>query len=358
MSVKSPLLRKAGQVAKYLISAGLGIGLLWYLFQKVDTDGFIDRVADLNYSWIVLSIVLSLLSHWARAYRWNLMLEPQGFRLKSYRSFLAVMSGYLGNLAVPRMGELFRCMVLKRTDDVPVTNSFGAVVAERVLDLLILIAIIGSVLLLEQDKIQTFITGYISENVSGVISSIPGYLPGVVAFSSALLVLAFFLFRRKIRKTSLYIKVRSLLSGVIEGFVSIRKVKKPLHFWGSTFIIWLMYYLMSYVIVFTMPETSSLPAIAGLSILMMGGLGMAAPVQGGFGTYHLMVSAILVIYGIGKSDGLFFATVLHTSQTVAVILFGGISALTALFVKRRSAQTPHNDEDIHLRENLQPQPSS
>jgi hypothetical protein len=249
-------------------------------------------------------------------------------------------------------------MVLKRTDDVPVNNSFGAVVAERVLDLLILITLIGSVLLLEKEKIQDFVTDYFTGNLSELVNGIPGYLPWAVTAMLVSLFFIFLLLRKKLRKTALYIKLRAFIKGVIEGFLSIRKVKKPVHFWVSTFIIWLMYYLMSYVIVFTMPETSNLPALAGLSILMMGGLGMAAPVQGGFGTYHLMVSAVLVIYGIGESDGLFFATVLHSSQTLAVIVFGGLSALTAMFIRKRSAKTAKENEDKHFREDLQPQPSS
>lgn len=336
----------------------MGIGLLYYLFQIIDTEGFAERIGGLNYSWIFLSIALSLISHWARAYRWNLMLESQGYSLRTPRSFLAVMSGYFANLLVPRMGEVFRCMVLKRTDDVPVNNSFGAVVAERVLDLIILITLIGTVLLLEKQKIQNFVTDYFTGNFSEFIEGIPGYLPWAVVAGLAIIWGLFFAYRKKLRKSGLYMKARDFINGGIEGFMSIRKVRKPLHFWVSTVVIWFMYYLMSYVIVFTMPETSNLPAIAGLSILMMGGIGMAAPVQGGFGTYHLMVSAVLVIYGIGESDGLFFATVLHSSQTLAVIVFGGLSALTALFIPKRSAKTSLTDEDKHRRKDLQPQPTS
>lgn len=358
MSAKHPIIKKVAQIGKYLLSAGMGIGLLYYLFQIIDTEGFAERIGGLNYSWVFLSIALSLISHWARAYRWNLMLNPQGYDLHTTRSFLAVMSGYFANLLVPRMGEVFRCMVLKRTDDVPVNNSFGAVVAERVLDLLILLTLIGSVLLLEKEKIQDFVTDYFTGNFAEFIEGIPGYLPWAIAAVLVSLVVLFFLLKKKLRKTKLYVKLRGFIQGVIDGFLSIRKVRKPVHFWVSTFIIWFMYYLMSYVIVFTMPETSNLPAMAGLSILMMGGLGMAAPVQGGFGTYHLMVSAVLVIYGIGESDGLFFATVLHSSQTLAVIVFGGLSALIAMFIKKRSAHTAKENEDKHLRKDLQPQPSS
>ena len=62
---------------------------------------------------------------------------------------------------------------------------------------------------------------------------------------------------------------------------------------------------------------------------------MSAPVQGGFGTYHILVGSILLTYGIAEKDGFFFATLVHTSQTLSVMIFGGISLLLTLPTKKK-----------------------
>ena len=116
--------------------------------------------------------------------------------------------------------------------------------------------------------------------------------------------------------------------------MSIRKVEKKFAFLVSTLLIWVLYYLMSYIIIFSFEATSNLDFFAGLSILMAGGLGMAAPVQGGIGTYHAFVSGILLLYGINKADGVLFATLLHTSQFISLTIFGGISFIISIFLNK------------------------
>jgi uncharacterized membrane protein YbhN (UPF0104 family) len=88
-----------------------------------------------------------------------------------------------------------------------------------------------------------------------------------------------------------------------------------------------MYYLMTYVTFFAFGPTTNLDWQAGLSLLVMGGLAMSAPVQGGLGAYHYLVSALLIYYGITENDGLAFAFLLHTSQTLLIISLGLISLI-------------------------------
>ena len=162
----------------------------------------------------------------------------------------------------------------------------------------------------------------------------------------ALILIGFYLFRRNkdsIRSSNLYKKFRPVVYDLISGLKSIRNVKEKWAFFISTALIWILYYLMSYVIVFSFPETSGLDFFAGLSILMAGGLGMAAPVQGGIGTYHAFVGGVLMLYGISKEDGVLFATLLHSSQFVSLIVFGGISFIISLFLhKNPNGNKPEN----------------
>jgi hypothetical protein len=91
-----------------------------------------------------------------------------------------------------------------------------------------------------------------------------------------------------------------------------------------------LYYLSVYVALFAFPFTSGLGSGAALFLLIAGGLGMSAPVQGGIGAYHLLVSQGLVLYGLSREDGLTFATLLHSLQLILVITMG-IASLLLLF---------------------------
>lgn len=101
---------------------------------------------------------------------------------------------------------------------------------------------------------------------------------------------------------------------------------------------------MAYVVIFALPPTENLSLMAGLTILVMGGLGMAAPVQGGIGTYHALVSSVLVLYGIKETDGVLFATILHTTQTIAVLVVGGCCILALSFNKRAVLTNIHHKD--------------
>ena len=99
--------------------------------------------------------------------------------------------------------------------------------------------------------------------------------------------------------------------------------------------MWTLYYLLTYVVVFSIEETSSLSMIQALTVLVTGSIGMATPVQGGIGAFHALVSSVLILYGVAFEDGILFATVLHSSQVAAIIFFGSASVLVTLFLQRR-----------------------
>jgi uncharacterized protein (TIRG00374 family) len=296
------------------------------------------RFTKVNYSWVLLSVFLSLISHVLRAYRWNLLLGPVGYNaLSTYRTFKAVMIGYLTNLIAPRLGEITRCGVLKRTDDVKMSASIGTVVAERIFDFLGLLSLILFALVIEFDRLSTFFMSFINDKI-GAIHITPANLGFILLFGFILVggLIILWWFRERIKRKPFYYKLRSFIREMINGFTSVLRLKKRRGFWLSTIFIWVLYYVMAYVLFFSVGSTSHLGLTAGLSVLIMGGLGMSAPVQGGFGTYHIFVGSILLTYGIAEKDGFFFATLVHTSQTLSVMIFGGISLLLTLPSKKNN----------------------
>lgn len=330
-------------LVKYTLSLLLAGGLLWYVYRDIDLASMVDRLRFIDYRWYIASVFVSLLSHLTRAYRWNILLEPFGFKLSSFRTFLAVMVGYFANLLIPRMGEITRCGVLKKIDDVPVTTSLGTVVTERLVDALSLFSLITLTLILEFDRLSPVFFGFFRDTFSGYELSSHFITFGTIALAGVVL-LAVYMFKRfdlkhKIRKISFYQKVVTLFSELVAGIFSIRRIRRKAGFIISTVLIWVLYYLMSYVVFFSMEQTSGLGFMAGLSILIMGGIGMSAPVQGGIGTFHILVSSTLFLYGVSEEDGILFATVLHTSQVLMVILTGSICFVISLFISKKDSKT-------------------
>ena len=143
--------------------------LLWYVFRDIDATTLFNKLAEVRYGWVVAAGLLLLFTYGVRAYRWNILLHPLGYRhLTVFRTFVAVAIGYFANLLVPRMGEVSRCGVLKRLEDVPVTTSLGTVVAERIIDLLSLLTITLLLFVAEFDRLSRFITSFASDKMSGI----------------------------------------------------------------------------------------------------------------------------------------------------------------------------------------------
>lgn len=318
---------------KVLVSLGLALFLFWYLYK----DGFSDtlqRLKEVKYQWVVLSMGFGIISHFLRAYRWKLLLEPTGHYPSLPRTLIALLVGYLVNLAVPRLGEVTRCLVLKKTNQIPVTSSLGTVVSERVLDVLSLLIITGITFLIEFEKLNELFSGLFADKLSGVYSNMEQNIWYLIVFVILIIGLWYFI-KNKIKKSSWWQKLKTFLKQLWLGFISITRLKKPGAFWLSTIGIWLMYYLMSFVVFYSMEPTAHLGWRAGLALLVMGGLAYSAPVQGGIGAYHLLVSGLLVYYGVTREEGLSFAFLLHSSQMVLIILAGLASSIIVLILGKK-----------------------
>jgi len=332
-------LRKSIQsFLKYSISLAVAILLFWYLYKDLDFSEMLARFKQVDLKWVYLSIALSFLSHFVRAYRWNLLLEPLGYNLKSGRTFLAVMVGYLANFIVPRMGEISRCGILQKTDNVPISTGIGSVVTERIIDVLCLLTVVLITLSLEFDKLSEFFLSLISQKTEGLSPS--NTIWYALIFVLLVIAISYFLIKRnseRLKQNAFFNKVAAFLRQLVEGVLSIRKLKKGPQFLASTIFMWVLYYLMTYVVVFGLEETSGLSITAGFTMLVLGGIGMATPVQGGIGAFHYLMSAGLLLYGIPEDDGIFFALLLHTTNSVAIMVLGLISFFISMVIPKRKS---------------------
>lgn len=329
----------AFDILKYSTTLGIAALLLWYVYKDLSFEDLKKHFVNINYNWITLSIFIALTSHYLRAYRWNILLEPLGYHLQSKRTFIAVMVGYFANNLVPRLGEVTRCGVLKKTDNVSMTSAFGSVVAERALDLIILIILAVITFLIEFDKLNQFIIDKVQDQFPQ-FESIYGLVFIAIGIIITFIIVAFILFklyRERLHRNSSYLKIRHFIKELLNGFLSIKKIKNQIGFWISTVGIWFLYYMMLIVVFYAFPPTYNLTFIAGLTLLIMSGFGMSAPVQGGIGVFHILISSVLVLYGISAEDGKVFALIAHTTQFMTTMLFGGISFVISVFMKPKSS---------------------
>ncbi|NJN50160.1 MAG: flippase-like domain-containing protein, partial [Polaribacter sp.] len=108
--------------------------LVWYSLSKISISTLVQYFKEANYFWIFLGLLFGILSHLSRAYRWKFMLKPLGYQPKFINSTLAVLIGYLVNLALPRAGEVSRAAVMANYEKIPFEKGFGTIVSERIAD--------------------------------------------------------------------------------------------------------------------------------------------------------------------------------------------------------------------------------
>jgi len=324
--------KSISKLIQFIIFPAIGVFIIYQLYKDQQADKIMAILRnDVDYRWIGLSVVLGLISHLSRALRWQMLLEPVEKKPGLVNTFCAVMTGYLANLVFPRMGEVSRCGVLSKYEQLSFTRVVGTVVAERLTDVVMLLLIMISVLALQFDLLGGFLMKTLKLDSFAEIFLSPLFYGLLV-----LVALSLFLIKRYAKQYKALMFLKTLMEKFTEGLSSIRKIKNKPLFIFHTLFIWFMYFLMIYVCFFSLPTTSSLGINAGLTILLTGSLGMVAPVQGGIGAWHFMVIATLKLYGIPTEDGGVFALIVHAAQNFMIIGAGLIAFGVLPIINRRS----------------------
>ena len=332
-------------VVRQVLPIGLAIGLLWYVLRDVPLTELANQFRRADYRWLALVGLLVGLYHLTRAARWQLTLQALGYRPSLFRTTVALLAGTLASMIVPGAGELTRCATLQRTDGIPMAQGLGSVVAERVIDLLLLAGLIGLTLLLEFDRVGQYIANLLAPVRARVASDGQS---GLFLFSIALLGvgvvvgLFYWLVRKQaIRQHRLVIRLLGIGRGMKQGFMGISQLQRPVLFVTLTLLTEVLLLLITYVLFFASDQTKTLPPVAALTILTISSLGsLAAPTQGGLGTYHFLVSRVLMLYGMNETNGVVVATFLHAVQVGFSLLFSSLSFLIVpILIRQRSRRT-------------------
>lgn len=310
--------KKLLRLSKTFLPLLLGVFLIWYSLSSAtpaERQELWNNILLADLKWVYLSVFFGILSHLSRAYRWKYLLEPLGYKPRLANSFMAVMGGYLANLGVPRSGEVLRGATISTYEKVPFDKAFGTIVSERIADLFMVLIITTFGFLIQTENL----VDYFEENEINPFISIGIFLVFIILG-------VFFLNLVRRSNHPFMVKIKDFARGLLEGMRSIVRMKEKTKFILHTIFIWVMYLLMFYVIKFAIPETNSL-SIAGFMAAFIVGTFAITTTNGGIGVYPIAMGAVLLLFGINQQAGEAFGWIMWGSQTLMVIILGGLSFL-------------------------------
>lgn len=282
----------------------------------------VSSIKNADFRFVLLSVLFAVLSHFSRAYRWQFLLQPLGYKPTLINSVFTVMIAYLANLGIPRSGELLRATALCNYEKYSFEKVFGTIVAERTIDLVLLVGFILLSLVLQFDLIWELLNlGEINIALLGT-----GLLIGT---------LGFFMIRRFFIHSNhpMALKIKTILAGFWEGISTLKTMKNKGAFLFHTFFIWTMYLAMFYVIKWAIPATYEMTWAMVIPAFVAGGLAISAT-NGGIGIYPYTVALVLGGFGISQEAGLAFGWIMWSSQTLMIVLFGALSFFALPLVNR------------------------
>lgn len=339
---------------QFILFLSLAIFMVYWVFKDVNLNHMMEEFKKAKLGWLFISFLMGLAAFISRALRWQLLFEPLGYKGKGLHSFTAVCVGYFANIAFPRAGEVARCTVINQLSPLPLASLIGTVVLERVIDLLMLILIMCIVILGSLNHFGSFFFDFFKSKFDGLYQSLSTLSTGKILILLLLVVvfsgLIFYLVYRskhRIKKTGFFSKVVNFTREIRNGLKSLGRLKKKKEFILHTLFIWCMYIGMTYVCVFAYEPTNNLSLYDGTFLTVVGGFGMSAPVQGGFGAFHLIIEKALTLFNINPvfdavtgeklySPGLVFATLVHTTQFLLTVVFGIVGLVLFYILKRKN----------------------
>lgn len=324
--------KKLSSVLQYIFFLGLGIGLIWYSSKDLTEAQIRDLKASFSETRIlyILPVIISLLvSHYCRALRWRLIMEPLGYFPTRSNTFLVVLIGYLFNLLVPRLGEVMKCTMLAKYEKIPADKLIGTIVAERAVDLVCLILITFFMFITQFDLLGETLMASFGRIIKGMsLLNISIVIVGMAVF---LLIFRWML--NRFTQFRFFKTLRKIWSGIWSGLSSIGRLKEKGWFLIHTVSIWFLYLMAVWVGFKAFPAVQTLGLNASVAILVFGSLGMIAT-QGGIGAYQFAVQKTLLLYGIPAVTGLAFGWVLWGAQTAIVLLAGLIALIILPFINQ------------------------
>jgi uncharacterized protein (TIRG00374 family) len=335
--------KKLLSILQYVLFLGLSVFLVWWSIRGITDKGWEDiknAFRNANYLLIIPVMITLLLSHYSRALRWKILMEPLGYKPRVFNTYMAVLIGYMANLAIPRLGEVLKCTILARYEKVPADKLVGTIVAERAFDVLCLALVIIITIITQADVIG----GYISEELNKIVQTKTGAFSATRIFIllavMAIAILAVVIVFKKFSHSNFIKKIKTIFEGIWHGITSVRYLKNKGWFVFHTIFIWSMYLLSVQIGFWAMKETAVYSIPQALSVLTMGSLAMIVPTPGaGLGVYALFVQNTMLAYGLKDTLGFAFGQLMWSVQFFFALISGSIALSLLPYFNKRNPVT-------------------
>lgn len=294
---------------------------MWVLYKDISwQDDLLPALKKVRWPWVFASFLFGYIATALRGLRWNIMLEPMGYRVRDWWAVHAVAFGYCMNNLIPRSGELARCTLLNRTDHVPVNKLIGTVLLERLVDIVLMATLIFLAFVLEHDAFNSIFAHAEGSRGTALIIFL---LAAIAAFFVFLYLL------RKFEHIPFFKKIRAFFLGMMEGLKSIFRLKQKTLFWLYSFGIWFFWLLMTFTSLLALEETCAMTLRQTVFFMAASSLGMMVPTPGGAGAFHGMAVLGLQALGFPQEAGKIYALISWSIKTTWDILVGAVSFLIA-----------------------------
>lgn len=327
----------ASNALKIAVPILISAGIIYYMYRDFDFSEVGNSIREMKLVWLWFALAFSLFGPLLRGLRWRLLLEPIGYRVPRTDLILIVFFGYAANIVIPRIGEVSRYALLDRRDRVPFSKGLGTWVAERFVDLILLIAITSVTLLLQWKYFMQLFTGNRVEESTGTAQSVSGntahsnhiiLLASVAAIAIAICIVLG-------KKYRIGQRIIQFFKDLWTGFATLKQIERLPLFIAYSIGIWICYYLEMYLAFYCIGSIAAVGPMAGLACFVASSVTILIPTPNGAGPWHFAVTSMLMIYGISANDAKTFALVLHSAQTATYLLSGALAWVTLAATSKR-----------------------
>lgn len=329
--------KSLGTVIQYLFFFCLGFFFVWMSVKDIDNEKWQQikfALGNARYYLALPVFVILLLSHYVRAIRWRLLMEPLGYKPRRANTFFAVMIGYLANQGVPRMGEVLKCTVLARYEKIPADKLVGTIILERLIDAITLLIVFGITLAIQPGLYSQITEQVFNSPSEEKKSGISGILLLAIIVGIIILLVVVWMIRKKKNLSDLGAALKKISMRVWQGLGAIRHLKKRGQFLILTLLLWSLYLSGGYIGFQALHETEQYGIVEAFTVLSAGSIGMIIS-PGGIGGYALLIEGTMILYGLQKSLAAAFGWLLWIAQTVVILLGGLVSFILLPWYNRK-----------------------
>ena len=283
--------------------------VLYYTYRDYDFSRFWTDMRSIRWGWLIAALSFSALGPLFRGLRWNLLLEPIGYDVPKKDTVLTVFTGYAANIIIPRVGEICRCGMLEQNARVPFSKGLGTLVAERVVDAVLLGLIVLAGVLVSWNEFTLLLTPD-ADSAAPAVESVPllqqarfwYWTAGILIFAAVCWWIGV--------KFHLWDKVKNFVLGFWEGFMSLKKIQRLPLFLIYSLGIWVCYYFELYLAFYCLPSTAAVGPIGGLACFAASSVAVLVPTPNGAGPWNLAIVKML-----GMRIHSLDSTQVHTSSS-------------------------------------------